>query len=110
MTSVEFWISDRNRSSFWLTRDSAISFFSMTAPAMRMTKNRTNAAMNAKALACEVDSIDGAHPAQMAAWPAAIPSRLHRAVARQSRDPSREIFSSATKAKASTKTGPQPLR
>ena len=108
--SVEFWTSERKRSSLTRIEVSASSFCSMVAPAMRMTKRSTKAPMSPSASLLPTDRNDGAHPCQMATWPTAMPRRLHSAVRRHVRDPSWDTFSSATKAKAAVSTGPHPLR
>ena len=110
VVSVEFWTSERKRSSLTRIDVSASSFCSIVAPAIRMTKTSTNAPMSPRASLLPTDRNDGAQPCQMATWPTAMPRRLHSAVRRHVRDPSCETFSSATKANAPVSTGPHPLR
>ena len=88
---MKFWMSDRKRSS-------ASSFSSMVAPAIRTMKKRTNAPMMAKVLALAGERREGNHSLVMQICPMAIPTRLHRAVTRQTLDPSWATFSRARKA------------
>ena len=110
VTSEEFWINERNRSSLSRIEFSAFSFCSITTPAIRMTKRRTTAPIKARALARGVERNDGAQCCQMATCPATIPARLHEAVVRQTCAPPAAMFSRTKNAKASTRAGPQPVR
>ncbi len=101
---------ERKRSSERRMVASACSFCSMVAPAIRMTNNRMNALIRARALAWLWERNDGAMPCQMAICPTVMPSRLHSAVTRHTWDPSWATFSRARKANAPHRTGPQPLR
>ena len=73
VTSDEFWISERNRSSLRRTAASASSFCSMVAPAMRITKKRTNAPMMVMAVAWGSGRREGSQPCQMHTSPTAMP-------------------------------------
>ena len=66
VVSDECWMRERNRSSLRRIDDSASSFCSIVAPAMRMMNTRMNAPMAASALARDTDSSEGAHPSEMA--------------------------------------------
>ena len=105
MTSDEFWIRDRKRSSLIRSVASAsafcsisLSFCSMMAPAMRMTKRSMKAPNTVIVVDWACVSSDGSQPRVRLNWPMAIPTRLHRAVVRQTRDPPRATFSNAMKA------------
>ena len=108
--SDEFCTSERKRSSLARMEVSASSFCSMVAPAMRMTNTRTKAPMIPSVSLWATDRNDGNHPCHTAIWPITMPSRLHRAVTLQVREPSCDTFSRATKAKAPVRTGPHPVR
>ena len=69
VTSEEFWISERNRSSLSRTAASASSFCSMVAPAIRMMKKRTNTPMMERAVAWAKERRDGSQPCQMPSSP-----------------------------------------
>ena len=103
-------MSERNRSSDRRVVASASSFCSMVAPAMRITKKRTNAPIRARALVWASERKDGNTCCEMPTCPMAMPSRLHRAVTRQTREPHRATFSRARKAYAPHRTGPHPLK
>jgi hypothetical protein len=98
VTSDEFWISDRNLSSLRRTAPSASSFCSMVAPAMRITKKRTNAPMMVMAVAWASGSLEGIQSCQMHTWPRAMPVRLHITTDVHARDPHLAITSRAMKA------------
>ena len=73
---------------------------------MRMTKRRTKAPIKARALARDVERNDGAQCCQMAICPAAMPTMLHQAVMRQTRDPPAAMFSRAKNARPAPGPGP----
>ena len=98
VTSDEFWISERKRSSLSRTATSASSFCSMVAPAMRTMKNRTNTPMMVRAVAWAEVSRDGSHPCQMATPPTPMAKKLHRATGPQHQDPAPAMSARATKA------------
>ena len=98
VTSDVFWMSDRNRSSLRRTAASDSSFCSMVAPAIRITKKRTNTPMRVSAVAWTNESRDGNHPCQMQNSPIAIPRKLHMATGRQTQEPSVAMSARATKA------------
>ena len=75
----------------------AVSFCSMMAPAIRITKKRTKAPITVSEAAADVLSSDGTHPWARQNWPTAMPTRLHRTIVRQTREPARAMFSSAMK-------------
>jgi len=98
VTSDEFWISERKRSSLSRTAASAASFCSIVAPAMRITKIRTKAPMVVSATDCPTDSSDGSQPIQIPTSPTVIPTRLHTATDNQEREPHLAMTSRAMKA------------
>ena len=110
VTSVEFCMSERNRSSLRRNEVSASSFCSITAPAIRMTKKSRKDPRKANVFALATERTEGAHRSQMAVCPAAIPRRLQSTVVRHRRDPPRAMFSRAKTTKAKPRTGPHPLR
>ena len=117
MTSDEFWIRDRKRSSLMRSVASAsafcsisLSFCSMMAPAIRMTKRSMNAPNTVMVVDWARVSSDGSQPRVRLNWPTAIAARLQKAVVRHTRDPPRATFSNAMNAYAPQRTGPQPVR
>ena len=98
VTSEEFWISERKRSSLSRTAASASSFCSMVAPAIRITKKRTKAPMVVSAADWASESFEGSQPCQMHTWPTAMPTRLHTATDVHAREPHLAITSRAMKA------------
>ncbi len=98
VTSDEFWISERKRSSLSRTAASAASFCSIVAPAMRITKMRTNAPIVVSATDCPTDNSEGSHPIQIPTSPTTMPTRLHTATESQEREPHLAITSRAMKA------------
>ncbi len=93
-----FWTRDRKRSSLVRSEDSASSFCSLVAPAMRMTKMRTNAPMTPRVSALARSRNEGTQPCQMPSCPTATPTRLQKAAIRHVREPLVAMFSRATKA------------
>lgn len=87
VTSEEFWINERKRSSLSRAAPSASSFCSMVAPAMRTTKTRTNAPMTVTAVAWPTGSIVGSQPSQMASSPTDMPTSVQTTTASQEREP-----------------------
>ena len=99
VTSEEFWISERKRSSLRRTAASASSFCSMVAPAIRITKKRTKAPMMVRA----TDWPDGelgraASPSRCPTRPTAMPTRLHTVTGQPAREPHLAMTSRAMKA------------
>ena len=97
-------MSERKRSSLSRSVVSAssfcaktVSFCSMMAAAIRMTKKRTKAPMTVSEAASDGFSSDGSHPWEMASCPTAMPRMLQRTMGRQMREPTVAMFSSAMK-------------
>ena len=62
VTSEEFWMSDRKRSSLRSRVAWTSSFCSMMAPTIRMTKSSTNAPITVSAMVCDRVSSEGNQP------------------------------------------------
>ncbi len=88
----------------------AVSFCSMMAPAIRMTKKRTKAPITVSEAASDLVSSEGSQPRASANWPTVMPMTLHSTVVRQTREPARARFSRAMKMYAAHRTGPHPVR
>ena len=88
----------------------AVSFCSMMAAAIRITKKRTKAPMTVSEAAADVFSSDGTQPWDSANWPTAMPMTLQTTVGRQTREPTVAMFSRAMKMYAAHRTGPHPVR